>query len=190
LDFAILIKINWFACHAVLIAHPSFRWTLNIAYATMLPQIILSVLFTPTVLSLAIIFGLFFWPGTTRQVRGEVLSIRRRDYVDAARVHRARPGGPHEDVARRRRAEDARRGVPGGRRDTDDRVRYEQQECAPQAPLRRQIVPLPAMLAGLWPAITRRQSPPSPLARQTSLAAVECGLWLGARDPEIRRHYW
>jgi peptide/nickel transport system permease protein len=48
--------------------------------------IILSVLFTPTVLSLAIIFGLFFWPGTTRQVRGEVLSIRGRDYVDAARV--------------------------------------------------------------------------------------------------------
>jgi peptide/nickel transport system permease protein len=48
--------------------------------------IILSVLFTPSVLSLAIIFGLFFWPGTTRQVRGEVLSIRGRDYVDAARI--------------------------------------------------------------------------------------------------------
>jgi len=48
--------------------------------------IILSVLFTPSVLSLAVIFGLFFWPGTTRQVRGEVLSIRSRDYVDAARV--------------------------------------------------------------------------------------------------------
>src|SRR5882672_11139455 len=50
--------------------------------------------------------------------------------------------------------------------------------------------PLPAMHVGFWPAITRRQSPPSPLARQTSLAAVECGLWLGARDPEARRHYW
>ncbi len=48
--------------------------------------IILSVLFTPSVLSLAVIFGLFFWPSTTRQVRGEVLSIRGRDYVDAARV--------------------------------------------------------------------------------------------------------
>jgi peptide/nickel transport system permease protein len=48
--------------------------------------IILSVLFTPSVLSLALIFGLFYWPATTRQVRGVVLSIRRRDYVDAARV--------------------------------------------------------------------------------------------------------
>jgi peptide/nickel transport system permease protein len=48
--------------------------------------IILSVLFTPSVLMLAVIFGLFFWPATTRQVRGEVLSIRQRDYVLAARV--------------------------------------------------------------------------------------------------------
>src|SRR5437016_1950164 len=46
--------------------------------------------------------------------------------------------------------------------------------------------PLPAIHVGFWPAITRRQSPPSPLARATSLAAVECGLWLGARDPEAR----
>src|SRR5207244_12853214 len=44
--------------------------------------------------------------------------------------------------------------------------------------------------AGFWPAITRRQGPPSPLARLSSLAAGECGLWLGARDPEARRHYW
>src|SRR5712691_838409 len=35
----------------------------------------------------------------------------------------------------------------------------------------------PAIHVGLWPAITRRQCPPSPLARLTSLAAVECGLW-------------
>jgi peptide/nickel transport system permease protein len=48
--------------------------------------IILSVMFTPSVLGLAIIFGLFYWPATTRQVRGLVLSIRNRDYVDAARV--------------------------------------------------------------------------------------------------------
>jgi len=44
--------------------------------------------------------------------------------------------------------------------------------------------------AGSWPEITRRQSPPSPLARLSGLAAVECGIWLGARDPEARRHYW
>ena len=51
------------------------------------------------------------------------------------------------------------------------------------------LVPLPPTLAGFWPAITRRQSPPSPLARQTSLAAVECGLWLGARDPETQQRH-
>jgi peptide/nickel transport system permease protein len=48
--------------------------------------IILSVMFTPSVLGLAFIFGLFYWPATTRQVRGLVLSLRNRDYVDAARV--------------------------------------------------------------------------------------------------------
>ncbi|MGE3270775.1 MAG: ABC transporter permease [Chloroflexota bacterium] len=48
--------------------------------------IILSVIFTPNVVGLAIIFGLFYWPATTRQVRGMVLSLRNRDYVDAARV--------------------------------------------------------------------------------------------------------
>jgi peptide/nickel transport system permease protein len=48
--------------------------------------IILSVMFTPTVLGLSIFFGLVYWPGTTRQVRGLVLSLRNRDYVDAARV--------------------------------------------------------------------------------------------------------
>ncbi|HYU18759.1 MAG TPA: ABC transporter permease [Chloroflexota bacterium] len=52
--------------------------------------IILSVLFTPSVLSLAVIFGLFYWPGTTRQVRGMVLSVQGRDYVDAARALGAR----------------------------------------------------------------------------------------------------
>jgi peptide/nickel transport system permease protein len=48
--------------------------------------IILSVMFSPSVLGLAIIFGLLYWPATTRQVRGVVLSLRGRDYVDAARV--------------------------------------------------------------------------------------------------------
>ena len=48
--------------------------------------IILSVMFTPSVLALAAFFGLVYWPATTRQVRGLVLSLRNRDYVDAARV--------------------------------------------------------------------------------------------------------
>ena len=49
-------------------------------------MIVLSVLFQPTVVVLALLFGLFSWPSTTRQVRGLVLSLRNRDYVDAARV--------------------------------------------------------------------------------------------------------
>jgi ABC-type dipeptide/oligopeptide/nickel transport system permease subunit len=48
--------------------------------------IALSVVFTPNVWQLALIFGFFFWPGTARQVRSVVLSIRGRDYIDAARV--------------------------------------------------------------------------------------------------------
>jgi peptide/nickel transport system permease protein len=48
--------------------------------------IVLSILFTPNVPQLALIFGLFLWPGTARQVRAVVLSVRGRDYVDAARV--------------------------------------------------------------------------------------------------------
>src|SRR5438128_5313432 len=58
------------------------------------------------------------------------------------------------------------------------------------AAARLPLVPLPAIHAGFRPAITRRQSPPSLLPRLPALAASECGLWLGARDPEARRHYW
>jgi peptide/nickel transport system permease protein len=48
--------------------------------------IVLSIFLTPSVWQLALIFGLFLWPGTARQVRASVLSLRARDYVDAARV--------------------------------------------------------------------------------------------------------
>ena len=48
--------------------------------------IILSIYFKPTVFTLALAFGLLNWPGNTRQIRGQVLSLRSRDYVDAARV--------------------------------------------------------------------------------------------------------
>jgi hypothetical protein len=44
------------------------------------------------------------------------------------------------------------------------------------------------MHVGFWLAITRRESPPSLLARQLSLAASECGLSLGARNPDARQH--
>lgn len=48
--------------------------------------IILSVILRPNVLVLSLIFGLFFWPSTSRQVRGVVLSVRSLDYVEAARA--------------------------------------------------------------------------------------------------------
>jgi peptide/nickel transport system permease protein len=66
------------------VVNAAVQFTINIPSLFIL--IILSVMFTPSVLGLALIFGLFYWPGTTRQVRGLVLSIRNRDYVDAARV--------------------------------------------------------------------------------------------------------
>jgi len=45
------------------------------------------------------------------------------------------------------------------------------------------------MTTGPCPAITRRQSPPSPSPRHPALASDECGLWLGARDAGARRHH-
>jgi peptide/nickel transport system permease protein len=48
--------------------------------------IFLSVIFRPDVLSLALIIGFFGWPGTARQVRGLVMSVRNLDYVLAAQV--------------------------------------------------------------------------------------------------------
>src|SRR5439155_9890852 len=48
--------------------------------------IVLSIFLTPNPVQLALIFGFFFWPSTARQVRGVALSVRRRDYVEAARA--------------------------------------------------------------------------------------------------------
>jgi peptide/nickel transport system permease protein len=48
--------------------------------------IFLSVILRPDVISLALIIGLFGWPGTARQIRGVVMSVRHLDYVLAAQV--------------------------------------------------------------------------------------------------------
>jgi peptide/nickel transport system permease protein len=48
--------------------------------------IFLSVIFRPDVFLLALIIGIFGWPGTARQVRGVVMSVRNLDYVLAAQV--------------------------------------------------------------------------------------------------------
>lgn len=52
-----------------------------------LPLLILvSAMYRPSVLVLAGIVGIFSWPGLSRLIRGEVMSIRRREYIEAARV--------------------------------------------------------------------------------------------------------
>ncbi len=58
--------------------------TVNIPLLFLL--ILLSVIFSPGVVSLALILGLFSWQGTARQVRAVVLSVSQYDYIDAARV--------------------------------------------------------------------------------------------------------
>ncbi len=42
--------------------------------------------FVGTPVGLSIIFGILGWTGVARQIRGLVLSVRQRDYVDAAKV--------------------------------------------------------------------------------------------------------
>jgi peptide/nickel transport system permease protein len=48
--------------------------------------ILLSVVFRPSPLGLAVIFGVTGWMGTARQVRGVTLSLREREFVLAARA--------------------------------------------------------------------------------------------------------
>jgi len=48
--------------------------------------LILAVRYGATVLSLSLVFGAFSWPVPARLIRGEVLTIRERDFVAAART--------------------------------------------------------------------------------------------------------
>jgi peptide/nickel transport system permease protein len=48
--------------------------------------ILVSTLYQPGAVGLAVLLAIFGWTGLARLVRGEVLSLRSRDYVDAARV--------------------------------------------------------------------------------------------------------
>lgn len=64
--------------------------TVNIPLLFLL--ILLSVIFRPGVVGLAIIIGLFSWQGNARQIRAGVFSQKARDYVDAARVSGAGDG--------------------------------------------------------------------------------------------------
>ncbi len=43
-------------------------------------------LFSPSLTLIILVLGLTQWPGTTRIVRGDVLSLREREYIQAARA--------------------------------------------------------------------------------------------------------
>jgi peptide/nickel transport system permease protein len=48
--------------------------------------ILIATLYTPGVVAFAVIIGAIYWPGDARLLRGEVLSLRGREYIEAARV--------------------------------------------------------------------------------------------------------
>lgn len=57
-----------------------------ISIPTIALLLLISVWWSPGPVGLAVIIALFGWTGLARLIRGEVLSLRSRDYVDAARV--------------------------------------------------------------------------------------------------------
>jgi len=57
-----------------------------ISIPTMIFIIVISAMFQPTVPMMILIIGIFFWTGYARIIYTNVLSVRSREYVDAARV--------------------------------------------------------------------------------------------------------
>lgn len=53
---------------------------------TLVLLILVASFYRPTVVVLAMFVGLIAWPGVARLVRGQVLTLRNRDFVEAARV--------------------------------------------------------------------------------------------------------
>lgn len=54
--------------------------------------VLVAALFGPSIVVLVLLFGVTFWPGTARLVRSQVLSLREREYVVAARSLGLRDG--------------------------------------------------------------------------------------------------
>ena len=57
-----------------------------LAFPRLVLLIMIVAIFQPSILLIIAVLGLTQWPGTTRVVRGEVLSLREREYVQAARA--------------------------------------------------------------------------------------------------------
>ena len=56
------------------------------AFPRLVLLIMIIALFEPSITLIILVLGLTQWPGTARLVRGEVLSLREREYVQAARA--------------------------------------------------------------------------------------------------------
>lgn len=57
-----------------------------LAFPRLILLILIVALFEPSLLVIILVLGLTQWPGTTRIVRAEVLSLREREYVQAAKA--------------------------------------------------------------------------------------------------------
>jgi peptide/nickel transport system permease protein len=57
-----------------------------LAFPRLVLLILLVALFSPSLTLIILVLGLTQWPGTTRIVRGDVLSLREREYIQAARA--------------------------------------------------------------------------------------------------------
>ncbi|MEN8374937.1 MAG: ABC transporter permease [Gemmatimonadota bacterium] len=57
-----------------------------LAFPRLILLILIVALFSPSVLLIILVLGFTQWPGTARIVRGEVLSLREREFVQAARA--------------------------------------------------------------------------------------------------------
>jgi peptide/nickel transport system permease protein len=59
---------------------------LILAFPRLVLLILIVALTRPSIPLIILVLGLTHWPGTARLVRGEVLSLREREYIDAARA--------------------------------------------------------------------------------------------------------
>jgi peptide/nickel transport system permease protein len=59
---------------------------LVLAFPRLILLIMIVALFSPSLLVIIVVLGLTQWPGTTRIVRGDVLSLREREFIQAARA--------------------------------------------------------------------------------------------------------
>ena len=59
---------------------------LVLAFPRLILLILIVALFSPSLVVIIVVLGLTQWPGTTRIVRGDVLSLREREFIQAARA--------------------------------------------------------------------------------------------------------